>query len=489
MTLGGILILVLILISLIAFGYFVAVSAKRWGVLHTILLSVLFIEAWVFVFFAAGVETTRVRFTQEAFKNKELAETAEARTQQLLYGNFDVTSLNLEAVIPAKGMLERTTADRGRVWRGVNFIQAAGNGYQLELTAEEPAAEELVDPTAEAAPAQPAAEASESLLPDTVLYAFGEEVNEEGIPIPKVYLGEFRVTQSQGGLVQLEPTLPLRASQTQAINSGAYPTWTLYELLPLDKHEVFAAPGSQPTEEAIFGRMDEETIRQLFAGIADETRREQIIQSYLRDGQRATEQDPPEVVWVQVNILKNHEVEVDSQEVANANERGYFDSTGRAIDVRLKRSEKGEKGTVTLTPEMNDEIIVLKAEAAQRLIDSGVAELVQRIYVRPLNAYLEAFKELQIRETEVDQTTRLVQAESQDIQDALQHAQQQIAFRQVESQKLTHDLNGYQQEIAVLEQEVQEAEQQTTSLKSRISQLYRTIQAYRKQLESLVGQP
>ncbi|RMF44234.1 MAG: hypothetical protein D6753_03120, partial [Planctomycetota bacterium] len=130
MTLGGILFLVLLLIALIVFGYLVAVSAKRWGVVHTILLCVLFIECWVFLFFAAGVQTTRVRYTRDAFKNKEQAEQALQQTATLLYGNFEVDSVNLDAVVPAKGLLQRATADRGRVWRQVNFIQASGAGYQ-----------------------------------------------------------------------------------------------------------------------------------------------------------------------------------------------------------------------------------------------------------------------------------------------------------------------------------------------------------------------
>ncbi len=486
MTLGGILFLVLLLVSLIVFGYLIAVSAKRWGVLHTILLCVLFIEGWVFLFFAAGVQTTRVGFTRDAFKNKEAAEQALQQTHTLLYGNFEVDSVNLDAVVPAKGLLQRATADRGRVWRRVNFIQAAGSGYQLEVPVQAGGnAADNLGAGADAAAAPAAGPNSESLPVDLVVYAFGEEIDAEGRPIPRTYLGEYRVTQSQAGLVQLEPTLPLRPEQQQAIQTGAAPTWTLYEMLPLDNHRAFAAPGSQPTEEAIFGRMDEEMLRSLFAGIQDDQRREAIIQSYLRDGQRATDEDPIEAVWVQINILKNHQVEVDSQDVANATERGYFDSTGRAIDVRLKRSEKGESGTVTLTPEMNDEIIVVKAEAAQTLIDNGVAELVQRIYVRPLNAYLEGFKELYLRSEQVDHSRDLVTRESAEIQAAMQDAQEMIAFRQVENQKLAHDLQGYQQEVAVLQTEVAAAESRLESLKQEISRMYRTIQAYRSYLTSI----
>jgi hypothetical protein len=170
----------------------------------------------------------------------------------------------------------------------------------LELSSAEAAVAE--DLAADPAAGQPTDStiSSESLPVDLVVYAFSEEFNEQGRPIPTFYLGEHKVAASQDGSVTLEPTLPLSEAQQAFINSGAATSWTLYELMPIDSHTAFAAPGSQPTDEEIFGRMDEETIRALLANVpAEEGRQEQLIASYMRDGQQARNDDPSDRVWVQ----------------------------------------------------------------------------------------------------------------------------------------------------------------------------------------------
>ncbi len=48
MSLGGILILVLLVVSLFVFIYLIVITSKSWGILQTILLCFLFIECWVF---------------------------------------------------------------------------------------------------------------------------------------------------------------------------------------------------------------------------------------------------------------------------------------------------------------------------------------------------------------------------------------------------------------------------------------------------------
>lgn len=481
MTLGGILILLLALTSLGLFIYFTVVTAKSWGVLHTILIWVLFIEVWVFMVCAAGVQATRVKYTEQAAKNEKLAEQALAETQRLLWGDFDVNDVNLNAVVPAQGKLRRMTSDRGRVWRAVNYIQTAGNSYELEL-----AAADVGDP--DGLGGDPAAGApaptSESLPVDLVVYAFAEELNEDGQPIPTYYLGEFSVTQSQAGAVTVEPTLTLGQNQTDLISNGSASTWTLYELLPLDSHTAFAAPGSEASNDAIFGRMDEETLATLLGNVPEENNRQQdILNQYTKDGARADDDDPVEAIWIQVEMLKKYDVDVDSQETAIATERGYFDTLGRSIDTRLKRDAEGEDGSVSLSPDTKERI-VLKAEAAQPLIDNGTARLVQRIYVRPLNDYEQAFNLQFVQMHDLGERIELFKRESAELTKANALGQEMISFRQVENQKLTSDLANYQKEMAVLNVALNEATQELDSLKSNLSLLYRKLQNHRSKLTS-----
>ncbi len=478
MGLGGILILLLLLVSLIVFIYTLVVTARGWGVLHTILLSFLFVECWVFIVFSAGVHYRRVRATELAHKNRIAAEQAMAQTQTLLYGDYGVSPDALDAVIPVQGRLRRLTADRGRVWRGLNLLQSSPGAYQLEMSVNDrrPSADPDVlaeEPAAGVAAAkQPT---SESLPVNTVVYGFSEQMDANGRPIPEYYLGEFSVKQSQAGQVTLQPTSELYTDQQQRISSGAAASWTLYELLPLDSHKTFAAPGSQSTEEETEGRMDEETIRALFANVPDEDgRREKLIDSYLRDGKRASDSDPPETVWVQVNVLKEFEIDVDSKENANATERGYFDALGRSIDSRLK---VGESGTVKLTPEMRGKLIVLNQEKAAELIASGTVELVQRVYLRPLNDYEEAFISHVVRDHEVTENIALTKRDTEEIRKANQLGQEMISFRQVENQGLQSDLANFQREVVVLNTAVAEATQEYAAFRALIQQLAQQVQA------------
>ena len=480
MGLGGILILLLLLVSLIVFVYVLVLTARSWGVLHSILLSILFIECWVFLFFSANVQSTRVRYTREAWQNKKQAEEAMAKTAVLRYGTT-VDPDSLDAVVPVKGKLRRLTADRGRAWRQLTLVQSNNGEYELAFTGAAPAADPLGDDGGAAA--APPTVISDSLPANLIVYAFAERQDAEGRPMPVFYLGEFTVTKSAGGQVTLKPTLPLHPTQLAKIKSGEAASWTLYELLPIDSHLAFRAPGSKPSNEEAFGRMDEEALKALFADMPEGEAKTRVLNDYLRDGKRASDDDEPATIWVQVNVLKPVTIDVDSDEVRNAENGGYFDTIGRAVDSRLKRPAS-DKGTVRLTPEMNSKPIILKEEAAREFIDRGDMELVQRIYVRPLNDYEEAFNENFIFADELAERISLFEKESKAIEEANQLGVEMLAFRQVENQKLASDLANYAKEVAVLNEVVAASSKALADLKSELSQRYRKIQSTHDRLIS-----
>ncbi len=226
--------------------------------------------------------------------------------------------------------------------------------------------------------------------------------------------------------------------------------------------------------------MDEAEIGLLLADLpAEGNLKTKIIDSYVRDGLRTLADDEPGTVWVQVNMLKNHQVDVDSQEEANATVGGYFDTIGRSVDSRLKREDKLP---VELTPDMNRKLIVLKEESANELIASGKAELVQRIYVRPLNDYEEAFNRNFVRKHELAERIVLVKRETAEVSKANELGNEMIGLRQVENQKLASDLSNYQQEVQVLTTAAAEAEQELAALKEKMGSLYREILAERAQM-------
>ncbi|MCA9129703.1 MAG: hypothetical protein KDB22_21605 [Planctomycetales bacterium] len=475
MGLGGILVLLALLVTLIVFIYLLVLTARGWGVLHTVMLCFLFIECWVFMFLTAGVHYERVRATKAAFAAAKDAKDSMARTEQLLNGDFTANPEEQDGLLPLKGQLRRMTADRGRVWREVTMLQSANDQYLLEM----PVAKPADDVAQDAAPAA-AAPNSESLPQNLVVYAFAEEKDQDGTALPKYYLGEFLVTSSQAGQVSLAPTRPLLPEQTASIADSD--SWTLYELLPLDSHQAFAAVGSRPNDEEIMGHMEQETLEALFEDVPED-RREALVNTYLNDGKRLADNNAPQdSIWVQVQFDENYEIDVDSQDEANATERAYYDASGRSVDSRLQRDP--DAGPVVVDPEMSRRLrIVLKEEAARPLVsgEGAIAKEVQRFFVRPLIDYEQAFSNTFIRDRELNGRIARIERETAEIQKAEDNLQSLIVSRQAENQELQFDLDNLHKELAVITQLAEESDSQLTSFRNELSSMYRQVQIMHSQ--------
>jgi hypothetical protein len=494
MSLGGILFLVVAVLLLFGFIYLIAISARSWGVLHTILLCVLFIESWTFLYFSAGVHSERLKWLQQATTQRREADTLQTKVRELAWVGSSAPGAPGESLLTVSGDLRRLTYDRGRVWRNVTKLQTQGNQVRLRLgsAASAPAAgTDALDPdAAPAAPAAAAAVGSESLPVAMVVYAFSareveiplitdlansnEVVRNRHSPpkIPDRFIGEFTVAESNAGELLLRSTRPLAPEQQQLMQAEDETEWILYELLPIDSHTAFAQLESQPTEDEIFGHMSPEALEELFASVPDtDSRRQRLIDSYARDGGPANQDDPPLSVWVRVEMLKDHTVDVDSQEEANATVGGFFDSSGRAVDVRLKRAEGGQ-----VVVEQGKQIVVDQV-TAQDLIDRQIAKLISRIYVRPLNAYEKAFSHLVVRRDEVDKRTLVYQREMAVLQEANQLGQAMISERQVENQRLTADLNQTGRERDFISQQASSMVDRLQQARSQAAQLFRDLQS------------
>ena len=64
MEISGMLIWATVLVSLIVFIVLLVKAYKSWGVVHTVLLTILFIEAWTFLFLVSGVAHYRIAYTK-----------------------------------------------------------------------------------------------------------------------------------------------------------------------------------------------------------------------------------------------------------------------------------------------------------------------------------------------------------------------------------------------------------------------------------------
>jgi hypothetical protein len=486
MDIFGMLIWVIVLISLIVFIIALVKSYKAWGALHTVLLSLLFVECWTFIFVTSAVSHVRIAYTKAhdtlVAKIDKLSKTLDSE----MYGDRIDPSLNLEKFLPLANEVNRIALERGRVWRGALKQGVGPNGITLQL----PPSVTNVPPPAPAtgntpAPATPA-NTDAGLAKDSVVYLFGENKLAMGL-VPTVYLGEFSVVDAKDSSITLRPTAPPTPIQVRAFQGSE--TCAVYEVLPIDSHTVFAAEGSKADEEnGAFGRMDKAGIEELFATVeaqlpppadpkAAEARKAKTLQSYLLDGSPAPDQTLPEMLAYRVKFLKDHTVDVDAKGTRAANDGGFFDREGRAVDLKLKL--ESENGTATFK---KDETLLLEAAAAKELEAQGIVSVEAKIFVRPLNDYEFAFREMRRMTTKAKQDLLLVSRELDEITQTFKVVSEQEILRAEEGKKLTLDKTQYEKELEVISNVGNELAQQIDQTKAGLSQLYGRMVSLHSQL-------
>lgn len=305
-------VLLVVLIGLIT----IIMSIKNWHWAQMVLVLCIFFMAIATLFL--GMETFRIhRNIRKAIpaKEKQLAD-LEEENRALKFGtrNEDPAAGRIWTAeifngeppydVEAEGRMLSTSAwttrlqdlarARGRVWR--NAIPAGFNQQtnQVAVTIapqqlappvdpDVAAAEPAADPAAAPAAATPAAPKGHGLTVDAIVYAF-----ENGAPNPAApdqgsqYIGEFKVVQANDIGVMLEPVQALnqftgnrllksiQAAQAKRI------TWSLYELMPADSHELFA-------------KLDEAAKRSLLPAAT--------VEEYIRQGTPATADDGDNVAY------------------------------------------------------------------------------------------------------------------------------------------------------------------------------------------------
>jgi len=498
MDLMGIIVWLAVLVSLGLFIWMLVKSLKGWGALHTTLLTLLFLEVWCFLFFTAGVASRRNGFVKAYEKLKAVVEKREVELDRARMGDKLDPNPDFSSYIPLTNELNRLLVERGRVWRGATVTGIGQNEASLQLgfggmVAGNPAAPAVADPAAAPAGGAPAAAPAVTdagLSAQSVVHVFGETADPRGL-MPSAYLGEFVVTESNAGVVKVKPTGTLTPEQIAAIGSGTYPSWAIYELMPLDSHNAFAAEGSKTEENAIFGRMDLNEIATLLAidpslATAEPTGlsvkqaiKARVLQSYLNDGARPPEGTPPEQVYVRVEFLKDHSIEVDAQEQRNATEGGFYDLSGRSVDARLKRGEENAK----VAFKQGDQL-VFDSATANELGKQDIVRAVAPVFVRQLNDYEYAFREVRRQITAALQDAVLIQRELAEMQKSQTVADNQVRLGQDERAKLDKDVAQYRKELDVINAEAQQLQESLQTEKAEISSTFKQIQSLRDQIVS-----
>lgn len=473
-SLMKIVLLILLFVYVIAFFWIIWKSATIWRWYHLVMVSLVFLLAIPLLPITAAVLKSRAAWSKTHVDLSERLATGEQEQERLKYGDANDPA-NATGLLDLQEQLRSFNREAGRVYRDLIVRNRGAAGIVLGPAPDQQGLPEGVPVEAvEPEGAAPAAENLPLVAQGMVVYAFVEQPwQQSGFTVPTFYLGEFRVEQATPDAITVVPNNPLEPGQQQAVNQAG--RWSLYELVPLDGHDVFIAEGSQSDEDAIFGRVDEALVNSLLGNrVLPDT-----LASYLRDGTRAQPDDPPASRWVKIEFTKEHEITVDGQDQRSASDGGAFDSLGQAVDSRLQRVE-GDAVSFAA----GDQLIV-KQEAASTLINEGVAKLVDTYFVRPLNSYRLVLPALR---QQIDYLTR--QAGNLQVQqEVVQKAVALTTAMQTEGQQrqlnLEKDAAQVAREVAALKAYQQQLEQKLQETKKQMAELYRDNLARERELTAI----
>jgi hypothetical protein len=267
--------------------------------------------------------------------------------------------------------------------------------------------------------------------------------------------------------VTISATIPLDADQIQRIQQGGA-TWTLYEVMPVDSHEAFAEMDA--SEKRLVG-LSKEALAEYFSNVYNwpAERYDKFLDTFVRFNRDVTDKDSPDDTWMQVKFLKKHTIPVDSDTAHSLleGEARYFDSSGRAVEARLRR---GEDGTVTF--EIGDTGF-FDLDSATSLIDDGICEKIKPVYRRQLHDYARFFQETYYRHRELDESILRQKRDTEILVNLKTNVEGQAAAKQMDKDKLASDLVGFTTELKDVTSYVKMLDTEWEKSRVRLSDLYR----------------
>lgn len=453
-------------------GFFVVVwkAARDWRWYQIVAVIFIMLLSVTLIFPTARVLKSRAAWHELKEDLEDDAAQISEEQQILKYG--EPTDENAEGIVQLTQRLSDLGVEAGRRWRELRVRDMAGGSIILDRAPDEnvaPGLEAADDPAAPAAPPEP-------LIPESmVVYGFSESAarmdSETPLILPTAFLGEFVVTASTPTQVTVQPLGKLAPDQVQQVQRSK--SWSLYEMLPLDGHMPFIAPGSVPNDDEYFGHVDEALVRLVLGQGASE----QSIQNYLRDGSRATQDDPPISRWTKIEFLKRHAFDIDSPLQLSALDGGFFDGNGRAQDSRL---QVGGDGNIVFN---TGEQILVKEEAADELINEDVARLVDRYYLRPMNDYRFVLRRIRLRLAELEIRKEELAFKDQVLNEAIAKTKNMLNTNQEVKLKLEQDLAQVQVEAKAIKQYASEMTDNVKRRKQRMNQLHQQNIALEQKLE------
>lgn len=449
-------------------------SVRTWRAWDIVAGFLVFLAGLGFLILAALSLHTRRTWLRQVSSLETRYQQLQQQTQEQLHGDPTEVPQVTPSLTSLRAQLSRLVIDRGRVWRDVVPTGADANGnVNITITADAAAKHQIKD--------------------RMVLYAF-REANLEGtsvvasdVKVPVAFVGEFHVTGVTDTGITISPSRPMEPDQQAQLTVGGA-TWSLYEKMPLDSHQVFTQSGSSRTEQEgqpVYGEINEQQVREAFTvvqnNLPEQTRvpaerLEETINNFVRDGKRATATDEPQSVFQKVRFEKEHKVQVDPlaaaagaapAEGAPRKFSDYFDPSGLAEAPILQRSDDD---FVTIKP---GTVVVLPPDTAGALISEGVATLLEPVYIRPLTDFAVALNTFFDRMNRTVQRIQAVRYNTATLQAAKAKVDQMTIYRQQERVKVEQDLEKVTFEVDQLNVLTDAVQQQLNQIRARMVGLYR----------------
>jgi hypothetical protein len=427
----------LIVGGVLVLAAFVALYLSRdtWRVYHIVIAFFLLVANVVFFYLAARTLDTHRAWRSQVVKFEEM------------YGQLDQETRKLTGELDGRGevvvdRLEKTKQEM--LWTIDDWemeLAEAGYGRGRVLTtglaSEDPASGNVY------------ANASEGVtLPkDALVYVFQSKPSPErripyaGVDVPitspsiEKYLGAYVVAAS-GPKVELAPLYPER-------RTGVKGPLVIFELAPVDTHKAFAHLKATP-----------KAITDLFPPNTPAD----VVEKYLKDGEPvAPPQDPNAIVadvWRRVRFVKAHSLKDPEFKPAAAPPAPAPAPAGDEVAIEPGAEADAAAGVPDplasgeLRFQPDDEALV-DPVTADALVKAGIAQyapnradegLPSHVYMRPLNDYPSAFRnvrnELISTQLAIAELDRQIKA----VQEAIKLAQDTERIRKEEAARRTEDL-------------------------------------------------
>jgi len=415
---------VILLVGLIA----LFLSATVWRVPMILVVFCVMAAGLTFFYLSARTLKTHAAWRKDIATFETRFDEAEKKNKELADGPQGVREI--------KADLKIAMAGRGNIWRGATAttLDPGTNTLTVTLGADETTAPPEVN---------------------HAIFAFDEAPVDQG----GAYVGEFLVTEVAARTVTLTPQAGMTEEQLGVLEERPRGTWILFEVMPYDRHDLFA------TVEAA-------TLKKSLPA--------ESVDEYLKDGKPADTKDPAGRRWARVEFLKDYEGTLNNGDMIKfikptdvqlgeekpvtyaTGQTAIFDDETRA---RLIQDQSAEQDTVAVKFEPGDTAVVDPLTAAA-LVKSGAAKLGERVYVRELRNYPRLFRDLKNRQEELLDIVERIEAETAEVGAATKKVEDDIAYRENEIAELKKDLAKFQGEVkavAALYQQIDKRYREVTA--------------------------